>query len=141
MAHFAEIDENNVVLRVVVISDEDTSVDGVEDEAVGIAFCKKLWGEETSWLKCSYNTALGVHALGGTPFRKNYPSAGFTYNADMDAFITPKPYNSWVFNEETGAYDPPSAIPSDAGERDTEGFLIAYKWDEASLAWVRITHG
>lgn len=140
MAHFAEIDANNVVLRVVVVSDADSSVDGVEDEATGIAFCKSLWGADTNWKKCSYNTMLGVHNMGGTPFRANFPSAGFLYDEARDVFIHPQPFPSWVLNETTFAYDPPSPLPEDAGTRDADG-LIVYKWDEPTASWVRKIYG
>jgi hypothetical protein len=92
MAHYAELDANNIVLRVVVINDADThDTNGVESEDVGIAFCKRLWGENTNWKKTSYNTYAGVHAGGKAQFRKNYAGIGFKYDPQRDAFIPPKP--------------------------------------------------
>lgn len=71
MAHYAQLDENSTVLTVVVIADSDTlDGDGNESEAVGIAFCKSLWGSDTNWKKTSYNTRANVHLASGTPFRK-----------------------------------------------------------------------
>jgi len=75
----------------------------------------------------SYNTHGGVHSLGGTPFRKNYAGLGYTYDASRDAFIPPKPYNSWVLNETTCLWDAPVPMPTD-GNR--------YEWDEATTSWV-----
>lgn len=115
MAHFAEIDENNVVLRVIVVADKDTSDEnGVEVESIGVAFCNKLFGG--NWLKTSYNNKI----------RKNYAGIGFTYDAQRDAFIPPKPYPSWVFEEEKCIYVAPVAKPSDGKP---------YYWDEESVSW------
>jgi hypothetical protein len=77
----------------------------------------------------SYNTHGGVHALGGTPLRKNYAGIGYTYDAGRDAFIPPKPYASWVLNETTCLWDAPVAYPDD-GKR--------YSWDEATTSWVEV---
>lgn len=91
MAHYAELDENNVVLRVVVINDSDTlDANGIESEEAGIAFCKNLFGQNTNWKKASYNTYAGEHSSGGTPFRKNYPGAGYVYDPQKDAFYVPE---------------------------------------------------
>lgn len=79
MAHFAEIDENNVVLRVLVVDDLH--------EANGHEFLSETLGLGGTWLKTSYNTSAGVHTLGGTPFRKNYAGIGYTYDSERDAFI------------------------------------------------------
>jgi len=77
----------------------------------------------------SYNTHGGVHALGGTPLRKNYAGIGYTYDAGRDAFIPPKPYASWLLNETTCLWDAPVAMPND-GKR--------YSWDEATTSWVEV---
>jgi len=77
----------------------------------------------------SYNTHGGVHALGGTPLRKNYAGIGYTYDAGRDAFIPPKPYASWLLNETTCLWDAPVAYPDD-GKR--------YSWDEATTSWVEV---
>ena len=90
MAHFAELDANNIVLRVVVVSNQDTlDATGVESEAVGIAFCEQLFGGR--WAQTSYNGNI----------RKNYAGIGFTYDATRDAFIAPKPEGDWVLDEDT----------------------------------------
>jgi len=84
MAHFAELDENDIVLRVLVIANEDTGVDGVEDEAVGIAFCQSLYGSDTRWAQTSYNNNIRVR----------YAGAGYWFDRQNDAFIAPTPYES-----------------------------------------------
>ena len=120
MAHFAEIDSNldNVVLRVIVIGNDDIlDENGEESEALGIAYCKNLFGEETEWVQTSYNNT----------FRKNYAGAGWMYDEGRDAFIPPQPYPSWTLNEETCHYNPPS-WPAN----DTEQWI----WDEATVSWV-----
>lgn len=98
MAHFAEIDENNIVLRVCVVPDEQQHR-GHEFMAVDL----NLGG---TWLQTSYNTIGGVHINGGTPLRKNYAGIGFTYDPDRDAFIPPKPDGDFTLNEETCLWEP-----------------------------------
>jgi len=120
MAHFAEIDKDAVVLRVVVISDNDAA-----DEAAGVAFCNRILGNSNTWLQTSYGTWKGKHRLGGTPFRKNFASAGFTYDRIRDAFIPPRPFLSWSLDEETCTWTPPVPMPSDG----------SYEWDEDTLSW------
>ena len=93
MAHFVEIDSNNVVLRGVVVSDDN------QDR--GHNFLANDLNLGGTWLQTSYNTCANVHRLGGTPFRKNYAGIGYTYDAGRDAFIPPKPYPSWILNELT----------------------------------------
>ena len=128
MAHYAEIGENNIVLQVVVVSDKDTwDYYGHESEELGAEFCRKLFGG--TWKKTSYNTFAGNHVNGGTPFRKNYAGIGFTYDGDRDAFIPPKPYPSWVLNEDTCQWDAPIPYPTDEKE---------YYWDEATTSWIAV---
>lgn len=92
MAHFAELDENNVVLRVIVVSNEMLLEDGQESEAKGIAFCKQLFGEDTNWVQTSYNGN----------FRKHYASWCYVYDSNKDAFIPPKPEGEgWILDEES----------------------------------------
>lgn len=114
MAHFAEIDENNIVVRVLV-TDNDMPKEGLT------WLQKRLGG---TWIKTSYNTFGGTHLQGGTPLRKNFAAIGFTYDSDRDAFIPPKPFDSWALNEETCLWEPPTPKP--------EGVWF---WDEANLAW------
>jgi len=118
MAHYAELDEKNIVLRVIV---------GVDEPYDGEAIYAQT--TETVWKKTSYNTLGGVHLLGGTPFRKNYAGIGFTYDAQRDAFIAPKPYASWSINEQTCQWDPPIQYPSDDKR---------YVWDEQTISWKEI---
>jgi hypothetical protein len=118
MAHFAKLDANNIVTFVTVGRQED---DGREAE-----LCART-GDV--YKQTSYNTHGGVHALGGTPLRKNYAGIGYTYDAGRDAFIPPKPYASWLLNETTCLWDAPVAYPDD-GKR--------YSWDEATTSWVEI---
>ena len=124
MAHFAELDSNNVVKQVIVVSNADTSTaQGDEKESIGIAFCERLLGG--TWVKTSYNGNI----------RKNYAGIGYTYDSQRDAFIPPKPYNSWVLNESTCRWDAPVAMPSDAGQGDPPKM---YTWNEETIKWVEI---
>jgi hypothetical protein len=118
VSHFAKLDENNIVTFVTVGRQED---DGKEAE-----LCART-GDV--YKQTSYNTHGGVHALGGTPLRKNYAGIGYTYDAGRDAFIPPKPYASWLLNEATCLWDAPVAYPDD-GKR--------YSWDEATTSWVEV---
>lgn len=118
MAHFAQIDENNIVTQVLVI----------EQDVINTG----LFGEPSSFVQTSYNTHGGVHALGGTPLRKNYAGTGYTYDSVRDAFIPPKPYDSWELNEDTCLWDAPTPMPTDGK---------IYKWDEDTLSWKDISEG
>ena len=117
MAHFAEIDGSNIVLRVIVVDDEN--------EADGENWCNGFLGG--TWKQTSYNTYGGVHSLGGTPLRKNYACTGFTYDTTRDAFISPQPYPSWTLNETTYQWESPVDYPDD-GER--------YEWNEETISWI-----
>lgn len=119
MAHFAKLDANNVVVFVTVGRDED---DGKEAELTART------GDV--YKQTSYNTVGGKHLLGGTPFRKNFAGIGFTYDPARDAFIPPKPFASWVLDEDTCLWNPPSSCPQD-------GKL--HNWDEATTSWVEFT--
>lgn len=124
MAHFAKLDENNVVIFVTVGRDEDNGKEAELTARTGDVY-----------KQTSYNTRGGVHyQADGTPsadqskaFRKNYAGLGYTYDAGRDAFIPPKPFNSWVLNETTCLWDAPVPMPTD-GKR--------YTWDEATTSWV-----
>jgi len=119
MAHFAEIDGSNIVLRVIVVADEY--------EADGENWCNGFAGG--TWKQTSYNTWGGVHLLGGTPLRKNYAGVGHTYNKSRDAFIAPKPFASWTLVEDTCQWTAPVAKPDDGK---------MYTWDEATTNWKEI---
>jgi hypothetical protein len=116
MAHWAEIDENNIVLRVLV-GDNDSSGEGYD------WIMENLGGQ---WIKTSYNTYLGEHKLGGTPLRKNYAGIGFYYDENRDAFIPPKPFNSWFLDEQTCNWKAPIDMPNDGN---------LYIWNEDMLFW------
>ena len=115
MAHFAELDENNVVKRVIVVGNNDTSdAHGVEKEHIGAAFCERLLGG--TWKQTSYNGNM----------RKRYAGIGFAYNAELDAFVPPKPFVSWTLNNTTADWEAPVAKPDDGK---------AYTWNESTLSW------
>jgi hypothetical protein len=116
MSHFAKLDENNVVVFVTVGRQEDDGKEAKLSARTGDVY-----------KQTSYNTRGGVHVLGGTPFRKNFAGIGYTYDAQRDAFIPPKPFNSWVLDEDTCLWQAP--IPKPDGE---------YTWDEETLAWVEV---
>jgi hypothetical protein len=124
MAHFAKLDENNVVTQVIVVSNSDTAdALGVEKEHIGAAFCEKLFGG--TWKQTSYNGNK----------RKNYAGIGYTYNADIDAFVPPKPFASWLLNEETAQWEAPTPMPEDAGTGDPPK---RYQWDEVTVSWKEV---
>ena len=120
MAHFAKIDENNVVTQVIVVANEDTTdTNGVEVEEIGVAFCKKLLGAETNWKQTSYNNN----------FRVRYAGISYTYNETLDAFIAPSPHNSWVLVEETADWESPLGAAPELTEEEIASRSF-YKWDE-----------
>jgi len=120
MAHFAKLDENNVVLEVHCVHNNELLVNGVEMEAKGVAFLVQWSGGYPFWKQTSYNNKI----------RKNYAGVGFTYDAQRDAFIPPKPYNSWTLNEDSCLWQPPTPMPDDGK---------MYDWDEATLSWIEVT--
>jgi hypothetical protein len=119
MAHFAQLNENNVVTQVIVVNDNDCLLGGVENETVGAMFCKLLFGADTRWKQTSYNAKI----------RKNYAGVGYTYHADIDAFIPPQPYPSWTL-DTNAQWQPPIAMPTDDK---------AYFWDETAISWIVTT--
>ena len=117
MAHFVRL-ENGVVVQGIVVSDKDTADEhGVEKEEIGIAFCSNLLGG--TWKQTSYNARI----------RKNYAGIGYTYDEGRDAFIPPKPYNSWLLDEDTCQWKAPVDYPTDDKR---------YTWDEAKTSWVEV---
>jgi len=131
VAHFAKLDENNIVTFVTVGRQED---DGREAEL------SARTGDV--YKQTSYNTRGGVHYTDGVPsedqtkaFRKNYAGLGYTYDAERNAFVPPKPYNSWVLNEDTCLWDAPVAMPEDAGTGEPPK---RYTWDEDTISWVEV---
>ena len=121
MAHWAEIDSDNIVTRVLVVAD---------DKEDGQTFLAEDLGLGGIWKKTSYNTIGGVHTNGGTPFRKNYAGIGFKFDATKDAFIPPKPFASWTLNATTCLWEAPTPMPTDDK---------MYTWDEATTSWKEVT--
>lgn len=118
MAHFAQLDENNVVTQVIVVHNNELMDNGVESEAKGITFCQSLF-PGTNWKQTSYNGNM----------RKNYAGVGYTYDAQRDAFIAPQPYPSWTLDEATCRWNPPVPYPNDGQ---------VYAWDEATTSWILV---
>jgi hypothetical protein len=120
MAHYAQLDENNVVTQVIVVSNDDCSdVNGNEVEEIGVAFCKKLLGADTNWKQTSYNNN----------FRVRYAGISYTYNEELDAFIPPKPWPSFVLNEETADWQSPLGAAPALTEEEIASRSF-YRWDE-----------
>lgn len=119
MSHFAKLDANNIVVFVTKGRQED---DGKEAEL------SARTGDR--YVQTSYNTHGGVHTLGGTPLRKNYAGIGYTYDETRDAFIPPKPFDSWVLNEDTCWWESPTPYPQDGKK---------YVWDETIQEWIEVT--
>jgi hypothetical protein len=119
MAHFAEIDENNIVTRVLVVDNDQ------EDR--GQEFLATDLGLGGTWIKTSYNTIAGAHSNGGTPLRKNYAGIGYTYDSVRDAFYAPKPFASWTLDEETCTWNSPTPMPVEEGK--------FFTWNEETTSW------
>ena len=123
MAHYAFLDQDQIVTEVIVGVNEHELIEGKDPETWYGQFrgqvCKRT----------SYNTKGGVHIDGGTPFRKNYAGIGFVYDESRDAFIPPKPFESWTLNEATCLWDAPVPYPNDGND---------YKWDESAGDWFPI---
>ena len=115
MSHFAHIDENNIVTQVIVAEQ-----DFIDSGAVG---------DPMYWIQTSYNTYGGVHKNGGEPLRKNYAGIGYTYEKVLDAFVPPKPFDSWRLNETTCLWEPPIPYPDDSNY---------YEWNELGRVWQEI---
>ena len=126
MASFAKI-ENNIVISVhSVVNEVLKDSNGIEQENIGIEFLKSLHGQNTNWKQTSYNTVGGVHNNNGIPFRKNHAGIGYSYDETRNAFIPPKPFNSWILNEDTCLWNAPVAMPIDDNK---------YSWNELTLSW------
>ena len=124
MAHFAELDENNVVKRVIVVANKDTAdANGVEKEYIGAAYLERILGG--TWKQTSYHGNI----------RKNYAGIGYTYDTALDAFVPPQPYPSWVLNPNTAQWEAPVPMPSDAGTGEPPKM---YMWDEATQSWIEV---
>ena len=122
MAHFAQLDENNIVTQVIVVHNNEThDENGIESELKGVQFCQSLFGENTRWVQTSYNATK----------RKNYAGMGYEYDANRDAFIPPKPFPSWVLNESNCLWEAPIPMPIDSN---------LYTWDEPTQSWIEVTN-
>ena len=119
MAHFAQLDENNVVTQVIVVSNDDCSdANGTESESIGVAFCQKLLGANTHWKQTSYNGNMRVR----------YAGIGYSYNESLDAFVPAQPYASWTLNNSTADWDAPITQPTLTDDQIAAGSF--YRWDE-----------
>ena len=121
MANFAKLDAHNVVVDVNVV--DNNTIDNLpfpESEPVGVAFLTQWSGGYSNWKQTSYNAS----------FRKNFAGIGFTYSIDLDSFVPPKPYPSWLLNTNTCQWQAPVPYPNDGK---------MYQWDEATQSWVEIT--
>jgi hypothetical protein len=119
MAHFAQLDENNIVTQVIVVANDELLLDGVENETKGIMFCKSLLGDDTRWVQTSYNATI----------RKNYAGIGYTYDPVANHFFAPQPYPSWTLDEDA-KWQAPVPYPVEEGK--------FFTWDEPTLSWVEV---
>ena len=125
MASFAKLNSMKEVVEVISVHNNELLDNGIESEQKGIEFLTKLF-KHSNWKQTSYNTHGGVHNNNGTPLRKNHAGIGYTYDEDKDAFIAPKPFNSWILNEDTCLWNAPVAYPQDDNQ---------YRWNESTLTW------
>jgi hypothetical protein len=138
MAHFAQLDADNNVLQVIVVDNNDIlDEDGNESEALGITFCQNLFGSDTTWVQTSYNLN----------FRTHFASVNGTYDSTLDAFIPPKPFPSWLLDNDTLTWYPPVTRPlptddiSHYYDESLETWVgVAWDWDEDNTKWVGIRY-
>ena len=129
MSHFAQLDENNVVTQVIVVSNDDiTDSNGVETESIGVAFCKKLLGADTNWKQTSYNNN----------FRVRYAGIGYSFSEELNAFIPPRPFESWELQEDTADWQSPVGPAPALTEAEIEARSF-YQWDEENGEWDLVT--
>ena len=121
MAHFAKLNENSIVTEIIVVNNNEILDNGLESESKGIAFCQLLFGG--NWKQTSYNGKI----------RKNFAGIGFTYDSTRDAFVAPKPFNSWVLDEATCQWQAPTPKPVVEGK--------SYYWSEDDLSWREVING
>ena len=121
MAHFAELNEDNEVINVIVVNSEDFTIDGIEDEEAGKDLLEQWYGHRR-WAQTSYTGSI----------RGRYAGIGSTYRDDLNQFIYPKPYDSWLLNTTTGEWEAPAPLPADANS-------VGYYWDESTTSWQKIT--
>jgi hypothetical protein len=120
MAHYAQLDENNVVTQVIVVSNDDcTDANGNEVESIGVAFCQKLLGAETNWKQTSYNNSIRVR----------YAGIGYKFYEDLNAFVPPSPFPSFVLNNTTADWESPLGAAPELTEEEI-AYRSFYRWDE-----------
>ena len=116
MAHFAKLDENNIVIKGIVINNDILLQNEIEVEQLGIDFCKSLYGQDTTWVQTSYNGNI----------RKQYAGIGMSYDETNDVFILPQPFDSWTLNSNFD-WEAPVSFPTDGNP---------YEWNEETLSWI-----
>ncbi len=122
MAYFAQLDDRNIVIQVIAVSDQDClNEQGVEDEAVGIAFCRSLFGPATEWAQTSFSGRI----------RKRFAGIGYIFDAYNQVFIPPKPFPSWLLDQTTFDWVAPVPLPTDGKH---------YRWDEETQSWVELPY-
>ena len=130
MGYFVKLDENNFVIKVHTLNNNVFTINGIENEIVANNFLNDLHQTNAVYKQTSYNTYGGVHAIDQSKaFRKNYAGIGYYYDSIRDAFIPPKPFASWILNEESCLWNSPILYPTDGNN---------YYWDEESLLWIKI---
>ena len=129
MAHFAKLGTGNIVLRVHAIHNNEAPT-----EEAGQEFLRRTHKNKDTYKQTSYNTHGGVHLLGGTPMRKNFPGIGSSYDKERDAFIPPKPYPSWTFSDTTLNWEAPETKPDDIVDENGE-ILNSHTWNESENKW------
>ena len=131
MAHYAILNNDNIVVDVIPGVDEDQTIDDMTPEEWYLDFYKTNINSSIKDCKrTSYNTCKNSHTSGGTPFRKNYAGVGDYYDESKDAFIPAKPFDSWILDEDTYQWEPPVAYPEEEGGH--------YSWDEATTNWINL---
>jgi hypothetical protein len=125
MAHYALLDDNNIVTQVITGRNEDEMLNGITNWE---EYYSEVTGQKC--LKTSYNTYAGQHRDGGTPFRKNCAAIGYSYDEGRDAFIPPKPFDSWTLNEETCLWESPVPRPPYVSP-----YTVRHEWDDKNQNW------
>jgi hypothetical protein len=128
MAHFAKLGTGNIIEQVISINNAVvTDSNGIEQEKLGLDFINKLYNTRDVWKQTSYNRN----------FRKNFAGIGYSYDQQRDAFIAPKPFNSWILNEDTCKWESP--IPSPSSYTNEQDKLVQFRWNENILNWEEFT--
>lgn len=135
MANFAQLDENNYVIRVVKIDDSFLiGNDDIENEQLGVSKCKEIYGQETVWKKTIEDNITSIKPLGNTDKIIHFANIGYQYNEEIDGFIPPQPYPSFIFNKDTMSWESTIPIPSLSEEEESLGAW--YDWQEKTNEWI-----